>query len=118
MQLLPYNFITKGDIGRKIRMGEATMPEYFLTLRQLAVHPSFPNDWCPPLLRHEKELARMAISWDWATCRRWSERAFQMVDGRIRRGWLDEAFIKDLERDICFGSSKGISCPPSSLHPL
>ena len=83
-------------------MGEASCAEYYTALRQLASHPGFPTKWWPPLLKYEAELSCMAINWDWATCRRWSEWVFAMVaDGRLRRGWLDEAAIKDVQREIC-----------------
>ena len=49
MKLFPHNFITRGDNCKKIGMGEATWPEYFTVLRQLAVTPCPPEWWPPPM---------------------------------------------------------------------
>ena len=94
---------TAADDGCKpINMGEVTWAEYYAALRQLAADPNCPPAWWPHLHTHEEELAIMVISWDWPTCRRWSEKVFQMVaEGRLKEGWEGWAAIKDLQRDIC-----------------
>ena len=98
----PHTFITRGDRCKPINRGEATWAKYYAALRQLAGDPNCPPSWWPHLHTHEEELGIMAISWDWPTCRRWSEKVFQMVvDGRLKEGWQGWAAIKDLQRDIC-----------------
>ena len=60
--------------------------EYYVVLRQLAGVPTCPPVWWLHLHVHEEELALLAISWGWHTCRRWSENVSQTVsDGRLKR---------------------------------
>ena len=69
--------------------------------------PTLPPNWAQYIHTHESELVRMANSWDWSTCHRWSEQVFKMIgDGRLPLGWDDPAAIKDLPRDICTSSSR------------
>ena len=85
--LLPHHFITRGDLCKPIDLGQAGWAEYFVALRRLAAHPTFASADFPELLKHEEDLAIMAISWDWTTCRRWSEKIFKMIaDGRLKNG--------------------------------
>ena len=103
----PNTYITRGDNCHKIGLGEATWPEYFVALKRLAADPELPPHWLPYLYQHEEDLATMALVWDWATCRRWSERVFQMInDSRLPLGWGDRAAIKDVQRDICAAGTR------------
>ena len=49
----------------------------------------------------------MAETWDWATCRRLSEKVFKRIsDGRLKSGWADQAARKDLQRNVCMAASQ------------
>ena len=60
--LLPHHFITHGDSCKPIELDQAGWAEYFTAVRRLAAFPA--------QLTYEEDLAIMAISWDWPTCRR------------------------------------------------
>ena len=65
-----------------------------LQFRKLVAQPSFPAEWWPPILQHEADFFRMALTWDWPTCWHWSEQAFQLVsEGQFRRGWLETRLL-------------------------
>ena len=105
--LLPHLFVSHGDACKSIGMGEATWPEYFEALRVMAASPSLLANWSQHISKHDTELVRMALSWDWPTCRRWSEQVFKLIsDGRLLLGWDDPGAIKDLQRDICTSSNR------------
>ena len=115
--LFPHLFVTRGDGCKKIELGQATWAKYFGALRRLAAHPTFPLASFPALLQHEEDLANMAITWDWLTCRRWSKRVFQMIaDGRLRDGWQDLAAIKDVQRDVCTDAVRALQARPPIYH--
>ena len=71
---MPHHVITRGDGSKPIEQGQATWTEYFVALRRLAANPSFQPIHQAALYKHEEDLAVMAIPWDCATCRRWSEK--------------------------------------------
>ena len=51
-------------------------------------------------MEHIHQLTTMDQTWDWETCRLWSERVFAMMeDGRPPLGWADAYAIKDVQRD-------------------
>ena len=94
---LPHHFIMRGDSCKPIELGQTGWAEYFTAVRRLAAHPTFLSAAFPALQGHED-----GISWDWPTCRRWSEKIFKMIaDGRLKNGWSDQIAIKDVQRDVC-----------------
>ena len=98
-------------------MGQATWAEYFGAICSLAAHPSFPLASFPALLQHEQDLANMTVTWDWAVCRGWSEKVYQMVaDGRLKDRWQDMAAIKDVQRDVCTDAVRAMQSHPQPYH--
>ena len=102
LAFLPHKFILRGDFYKKIGPGEATWPEYFSAINRMTADQLCPPGWSIHLNTHLKQLATMANTWDWPTCRRWSERVFRNIaEGIFTAGWEDPLIIKDLQRDVC-----------------
>ena len=102
MPLIPHQFISRGDSGKPIEQEQDSRAEYFATIRRITAHPAFPQSALAALYKHVEDLSITAISWDWPTCRRWSEKVFKLVgDGRLKLGWNDTTVIKNLQQDIC-----------------
>ena len=97
----PCNFIKRGTKFQKVGHGEALLPEYFLALKSMAKAPECPPGWAPHLAKHEEHVLTLARTWDWPTCRHWSETVFALIhDGTLPEGWNDVAALKELQRDI------------------
>ena len=104
---LPYNFVTRGDKRTVVGPGEASWQEHFLALKTMVRDASCPADWAPFIRVHEEQLVRLALIFDWPTCRKWSEELFFQINAKsIPNGWENLVAIKDLERDITAGGKR------------
>ena len=95
--LLPHQFITRGDSCKPKHRGWSILQLF------VAEPPTLPSQaFLQALFKHEEELAIMAISWDWPTCRCSSEKTFKLIgEGRVRDCWNNHIVIKDIQQDVC-----------------
>lgn len=99
---LPHLYIIRGEKNEKVGLGEATWAEYFGALLRMGKDPAVPQAWKDPILEHMHQLTTMALTWDWSTCRLWSEKVFSMIsDGRLPHGWAGQIAIKNTQTDVC-----------------
>lgn len=99
---IPHTYILRGEKDVKIARGEATWPEHFGALLRMGKDAAVPQSWKDPILEHMHQLTIMAVTWDWPTCRLWSEKTFAMIgDGRLPGGWDDMQAVKEIQRDVC-----------------
>ena len=99
LTFLPHTFITRGDSRAKIQPGEATWPEYIVAIYKIMSHSEVDKEWIPHLRDHILQIAKLALTHDWETCRRWSEKVFYLISLGELGGWEDKEQIKDLKRD-------------------
>ena len=98
----PHKYVIRGDKMEKVGLGDATFPEYVAALCRMDKDPAVPQAWKEPMRDHLHQMATMASSWEWETCRLWSEQVFTMIDdGRLPHAWDDRYAIKDVQRDAC-----------------
>lgn len=98
----PHRYVIRGNKNERIGMEEATWPEYFAALCRMTKDRKLTTAWTEHVADHMHQLATMACTWDWHTCRQWSETVFIMIaDGRLPAAWSDRYAIKDVQRDIC-----------------
>ena len=105
----PFKFVERGEKCSKISQGEATLPEYLDALFIMIGSEGCPVGWGENMRLHVEDIVRMSTVWDWKICRRWSERLFKLlVEGRVKGGWNNVMFIKNLQRDmIALGQKTG-----------
>ena len=90
----------------------AERKEYTLDLKRLETQPGFPSSAINALLRHQEMVAQDNCSLAWATVCRYSEEIFtRVVDGRLPRGWRDEAAINAVRVEIIAMAG---NAPPSA----
>ena len=98
----PHKRIVRGEKWVKLGPAEATMGEYFVAILEMQEDKKCPDGWKEHLISHLKELAKLTISYDWQTCRRWSEQIFRLLDNdMIPNGWENTNFITNIQRDVC-----------------
>lgn len=98
---IPSKFVRRGRKFEKVKQGEANWPEYLSALRAMAKAPECPSGWSRHLFDHEDHILLMARTWDWPTCRLWSETVFNMVhDGSLPERWNDTVALKEVQRDV------------------
>ena len=86
--VFPYDLVERGDAGKKLKKGEATLEEYYLGLKRLEEHPSFPLSALKALSQHQTAIIQDSCKLPWAVIRRYSEDIFTRIgDGRIVNGW-------------------------------
>lgn len=96
----PFKFIVRGEKCYKIGPGEANMAEYLSAIYVMMDDALCPLEWRPFMRKHIEEVTIMGTKWEWHICRRWSERIFKLLaEGRLKGGWSNEVYIKDLQRD-------------------
>ena len=107
----PYKFVERGERCFKISQGEATLPEYLDAIFIMINSELCPAGWGEHMRMHVEDVVRMSTVWEWKICRRWSERLFKLlVEGRVKGGWDNVMYIKDLQRDmIALGQKSGES---------
>ena len=98
--LIPHNYVIRGDNKDRVAMGDASIAEYIAALCRMTKDPKLPVNWRENIYEHIHQLSIMASTWEWATCRLWSERIFSMMDdGRLPNAWAEVFAIRDVQRD-------------------
>ena len=98
--LAPHRYIVRPGRTARVGMNQASLPEYIVALCKMLRDKSLPTSWLEPVQDHIMHLASMACTYEWPTCRQWSESVFVMIaDGSLPYGWNDLYAIKDLQRD-------------------
>ena len=98
--LAPHRYVVRPGRTTRIGMDQASLPEYIVALCKMSKDRSLPTTWIEPVQDHIMHVAAMACTYEWPTCRQWSESVFVMIaDGSLPYGWNDLYAIKDLQRD-------------------
>ena len=91
----------------------ATREEYVLGLKHMDAQRRFSAHALPALSKHPETVAEDNCSIPWETVRCYSEEMFtRIADGRLPRGWDDQAAIDILRVEVIVAAGKA----PTHAH--
>ena len=99
--IFPYDLVERGEDAKTVKKGEATQEEYTLGLKRLETEDGFPEHALQALSNHQEWVAHDNCNLSWPVVRMYSEEIFtRIADGRLPRGWMDEAAINAVRVEV------------------